>query len=47
MDEIREYTHTPTPKLHAAVSVVEQVYNNKLVALCIRIFIYINFIISP
>ena len=23
-DEIREYTHTPTPKLHATVSVAEQ-----------------------
>ena len=26
-DEIREYTHTPTPKLHATVSVAEQVIN--------------------
>ena len=26
-DEIREYTHTPTPKLHAAVSVTKQVIN--------------------
>ena len=24
-DEIREYTHTPTPKLHATVSVAEQI----------------------
>ena len=27
MDEIREYTHMPTPKLHAAVSIAEQVIN--------------------
>ena len=26
-DEIREYTHTPTPKLHATVNVTEQVIN--------------------
>ena len=26
-DEIREYTHTPIPKLHAAVSFAEQVIN--------------------
>ena len=27
MDEIREYTYTPISKLHATVSVVEQVIN--------------------
>ena len=27
-DEIREYTHTPTPKLHGTVSVAEQVINS-------------------
>ena len=26
-DEIREYTHTPTPKLYATVNVAEQVIN--------------------
>ena len=26
-DETREYTHTPTPKLHAAISVAKQVIN--------------------
>ena len=26
-DEIRKYTYTPTPKLHATVSVVEQMIN--------------------
>ena len=31
-DEIREHTHTPTPKLHAAVSVVEQVINPFLIS---------------
>ena len=31
-DEIREYTHTPTPKLHAVVSVVEQVINPFLIS---------------
>lgn len=30
-NEIREYTHTPTPKLHATVSVAEQVINPFLI----------------
>ena len=31
-DEIREYTHTPIPKLHAAVTVAEQVINPFLIS---------------
>ena len=31
-DEIREYTHTPTQKLHATVSVAEQVINPFLIS---------------